>query len=49
MSATFFIKCLYRTVIDVNYLFHTEPTRNYLLTPPPSCRLNGGPITETLQ
>ena len=24
------ITCLYRTVLEVNYLFHAESTRNYL-------------------
>ena len=33
-----FITCLYRTVLEVNYLFHAESARNYLFqkkTPPP--------------
>ena len=26
-----FITCLYKTVLEVNYLFHTESAQNYLL------------------
>ena len=40
-----FITCLYRTALEVNYLFHAGSARNYLFqkTPPP-LRLNGGPL-----
>ena len=42
----FFITCLCRTVLKVNYLFHAESTRNYLLKKnSPPWGLNGGPLT----
>ena len=39
LKISHFITCLYRTVLEVNYLFHAESARNYLFkknsTPPP--------------
>ena len=41
------ITCLYRTVREVNYLFHAESARNYLFqknSSPPLSKLNSGPL-----
>ena len=41
-----FITCLYRTVLEVNHLFHAESAQNYLLKKilaPPPWKLNGPP------
>ena len=39
LKISHFVTCLYRTVIEVNYLFHAESARNYLFhkksSPPP--------------
>ena len=37
------ITCLYKTVLDVNYLFQKNSSPP---PPPPPCELNGGPLTE---
>ena len=39
-----FITCLYRTVLEVNCLFHAESAQNYLFKKTPAPRLNGGPL-----
>ena len=38
LKISYSITCLYRTVLEVNYLFHAESARNYLFkkkSPPP--------------
>ena len=48
LKISHFITCLYRTVLEVNYLFHAESARNYLFQknsgPPPPWKSNGGPL-----
>ena len=45
LKISHFITCLYRTVLEVNYLIHAESARNYLLKknsnphPPPGNRM----------
>ena len=42
-----FIICLYRTVLDITYLFHRIYPKLYIIkktTAPTPCRLNGGPV-----
>ena len=47
LKISHFITCLYRTVLEVNYLFHAVSARKYLLkknfSPHPPV-VNGGPL-----
>ena len=47
-----FITCLYRTVLNVNYLFHTGSTRSYIFqknsSPPPPLDIEWWPPDENV-
>ena len=50
LTISYFVTCLYGTVLEVNYLFHAESARNYLFKkyscPPPPWESNGGPLSR---
>ena len=54
LKISHFVTCLYRTVLEVYYIFHAESARNYLFQktpappPPPPWKSNGGPLKALL-